>query len=126
MPSPDRFRKLDGLGWLTTAAAAVAGGCAWLFSPFLVSPFLQDFTFHGKLGPAWLTWVLVLSAFGASILLHEAGHCLAARYLGLPISQIRVSILRGTGSVEIDAELDRREEMWVTLAGPLRISLVSS
>lgn len=54
---------------------------------------------------------------GASVLVHELGHCLAARSLGVPVTQVRLYLLGGV------SELGRspatpREEAVIAAAGP--------
>jgi len=118
VPSPHRFRKLDGFDWLTRLAASVAGGCAWLFGPLLVGELLypRKALPPGPPQPGWVLVTMMLAAFAASIVIHEGGHWLAARRLHIPATQIRVGFFRA--AVELDADLSRTEELWITLAGP--------
>lgn len=62
--------------------------------------------------------VLAASALFASVLAHEYGHALMARFFGYRTLQISLHLFGGVA--EIDAQPRRpRDEFWVAVAGPL-------
>ncbi len=74
----------------------------------------------GAIGVAVLLAVLL----GLSVLVHELGHCLAARALGLPVVEVRLYLLGGV------SELGRmpssaREEAIIAAAGPALSAVLS-
>lgn len=64
-------------------------------------------------GPA--TAIYVLALFG-SVLLHELGHSLAARYYG--VKTVEIVMFPIGGVARLDRTLRAREELWIALAGP--------
>ena len=54
---------------------------------------------------------------GASVLLHELGHCFAARGLGLPVRRITIGVMGG--ATEIDEAQTPAREYAVAIAGPM-------
>ena len=73
---------------------------------------------------AMLVAALLAVLLGASVLIHELGHCLAARALGLPVIEVRLYLLGGV------SELGRmpasaREEAVIAAAGPALSALLS-
>lgn len=107
-------------------AAALAGGFAWLFSPVLL-PLVRSPQAPSS-NPVFLrlAWTLVelLLLFVTAIAIHEIGHCVAARALGVACHHAGrpKAAAKGGGTlywlVEIDADLTRRQEWLITLAGP--------
>ncbi len=73
-------------------------------------------TRQGSTDPAWYGASVVALLF-ASVLLHEAGHCLAARKIGGRAEQILIGPLGGLSVVS--PSHDRQSEIVITLAGPL-------
>lgn len=67
---------------------------------------------------SYLLALLFALALGASVLLHELGHTVVSRLLGLPVRRIVVFLLGGVS--EIDGEPRRpRDEFAIAAAGPL-------
>lgn len=65
----------------------------------------------------WLAGVLTASFLFVSVLIHEFGHVVAARWRGLPV--LRVSIFYLGGVAVIDAGgASALDELWLALAGP--------
>ena len=54
---------------------------------------------------------------GASVLVHELGHCLAARSLGVPVTEVRLYLLGGVSELG-RAPATPREEAVIAAAGP--------
>jgi Zn-dependent protease/CBS domain-containing protein len=66
----------------------------------------------------WAMAVLGMLGFFGSLLLHELGHSIVARYLGVPIKSITLFIFGGMAELgkEPSSALD---EFWIALAGPV-------
>lgn len=64
---------------------------------------------------------LVLLAF-ASVLLHELGHAVVSRRLGVPVSGIELGFFGGAAKM-VDLPRSARDEIWIAAAGPA-VSLV--
>ena len=63
-------------------------------------------------------WVVLLIIILASVLLHELGHGLAAKKLGIPILDIMLTPICGLARLERPPDTPR-DEVLVSLAGPL-------
>ena len=98
----------------------------WSFQIAIVAgiPVRIHFTFLLFLG--WITlsgwdthtlgWtVFVISVFGC-VLLHELGHALVARHLGVETREITLYPIGGIAS--LDGRPKPKEELWISLAGP--------
>mgnify|MGYP000713559769 CR=1 FL=1 len=84
------------------------------FTFLLLLVFLLFLGFSGRQsGPA--TAVYVLALFG-SVLLHELGHSLAARFYG--VKTVEIVMFPIGGVARLDRALRAREELWIALAGP--------
>ena len=90
-----------------------------LYAP-LVSRLLPDVGGWAAVGLA-ATFAVLL---GASVLLHELGHCLVALRLGIPVHRVRLFLLGGLSEL---ARTPRKpaQEGWIAAAGP-GVSLVLS
>lgn len=53
------------------------------------------------------------------VLLHELGHCLAARYFDFRVDSITLHILGGLALVDGDRRQTPKEEFWIIACGPL-------
>ncbi|MFW5813019.1 MAG: site-2 protease family protein [Fibrobacterota bacterium] len=71
-------------------------------------------------GLGWAVyWVMGLTVYAGlviSVLVHEGGHCIAARFLGLKIASVMLYPFGGV--LETFRLRSIREECWVALAGP--------
>lgn len=94
---------------------------SWLVSvlviAMLATPVVEQAIPGITRGPAVLVSVGLGVLLGVSVLLHELGHCLAARSLGVPVIEVRLYLLGGV------SELGRlpdspREEAVIAAAGP--------
>ena len=83
-----------------------------LYAP-LVSRLLPDVGGWAAVGLA-ATFAALL---GASVLLHELGHCLVALRLGIPVHRVRLFLLGGLSEL---ARTPRKpaQEGWIAAAGP--------
>ncbi len=86
---------------------------------FLLIPFIAFQT--APSGYAWdnVLWftILVIGVFG-SVLLHEYGHALTARFLGYSTRDIILSPIGGVARLEKFPK-NAKHELWITIAGPL-------
>lgn len=53
------------------------------------------------------------------LLLHEFGHCAAARYFGVEVRDITLYSIGGVASIQLSILNPAKEEFWITVAGPL-------
>ena len=90
--------------WFLFAAAIVV----------LYGPALEDTGVDDGYAAAALFSVLLL----ASVLLHEVGHCVVARLLGLPVRSITVTFLAGSTEITEPPQTPAREYA-VAVAGPM-------
>ncbi len=95
---------------------------SWFFVFFLVIYWLTG-NYQESLGPDKDTQAFLLGVISAvllfgSILLHELGHALAARRLGIGIASIDLWLFGGLAKMERDART-AGEEFKVAVAGPL-------
>lgn len=63
--------------------------------------------------------VVVLSAVYIIVLMHEFGHCLAARYYGYEVHRISLYPIGGLAQIKGDWSIRPKHEFWITLWGPL-------
>jgi len=73
----------------------------------------------------WQTavWLILLVVILASVLIHELGHALAARRLGIPIDDIMLTPICGLARLERAPDTPK-DEIIVAMAGPLANGLV--
>jgi Zn-dependent protease len=93
---------------------------SWFFVLFFLIYYLSDY-FHKVLGGSQQTAyaVAVAGALGyfASLILHELGHALAARRLGIPIAGIDLWFFGGLSQMRREPQ-SAGEELKVAVAGP--------
>jgi Zn-dependent protease len=102
---------------------------SWFFVFFLVIYWLTG-NYQESLGPDKDTQAFLLGVISAvllfgSILLHELGHALAARRLGIGIASIDLWLFGGLAKMERDART-AGEEFKVAVAGPLVTLLIAA
>ncbi|MTD16786.1 site-2 protease family protein [Nakamurella sp. YIM 132087] len=94
---------------------------SWLLSVVIIAalatPIVEQAVPGTTRGTSITIAILLGVLLGASVLVHELGHCMAARALGIPVLQVRLYLLGGV------SELGRvptraREEAVVAAAGP--------
>lgn len=96
-------------GWFAMFAV-LSAGLALIYFPGRVdglSPFYR-----------WMAGALVSLLVFASVILHEVGHSLVARYYGVVIEGIELFLLGGLSRMQREPE-HATAEFWVALAGPL-------
>ncbi len=86
---------------------------------FLLIPFIAFQTAPSGYAYENIFWftILVIGVFG-SVLLHEYGHALTARFLGYSTRDIILSPIGGVARLEKFPK-DSKHELWITIAGPL-------
>jgi Zn-dependent protease len=102
---------------------------SWFFVFFLVIYWLtgnyQDSLGPGKDTEAFLLGVISAVLLFGSILLHELGHALAARRLGIGISSIDLWLFGGLAKMDRDSRT-AGEEFKVAVAGPAVTALIAA
>jgi Zn-dependent protease/CBS domain-containing protein len=77
----------------------------------------------GEKQSGWATAIYIMALFG-SVLLHEVGHTLVARHYGIRTLEI---VMFPIGGVSRPERIPKgREELWVSLAGPLVNALIAA
>ncbi|HEY1457117.1 MAG TPA: site-2 protease family protein [Solirubrobacteraceae bacterium] len=96
-------------------------GTSWFFVLFLLIYYLSQYYFHELLGGSQTTAYVaaVIGALGyfASLILHELGHALTARRLGIPIVGIDLWFFGGISQMRREPQT-AGEEFKIALAGP--------
>lgn len=120
-PPPRARRRSFGIPLGRIGGIPIVLSLSWLLSVLLIAvlatPVVQQAIPAITTAAAILVSVGLGVLLGVSVLLHELGHCLAARALGLPVIEVRLYLLGGA------SELGRmpsspREEAVVAAAGP--------
>ena len=96
---------------------------SWLIIASLVTWSLSQKYFPSVLADAssatyWAMGLLGMLGFFGSLLLHELGHSIVARYLGVPIKSITLFIFGGMAELGKEPS-SARDEFWIALAGPV-------
>ncbi len=66
----------------------------------------------------WILGFITSILFFASVLLHELGHSLVARYFKIPVDDIVLLIFGGISKIKRNPQ-SPAQEFWIVLAGPL-------
>ncbi len=115
------FARPRSIKLLEIAGIRVGVDGTWFVMLFLLV-FLLSGSFRNVLGTsqttAYITTVITVMLFFASLLAHELGHAFAARRRGIAVDRIELFLFGGTTFMGRDAE-NPREEMQIALAGPL-------
>lgn len=72
----------------------------------------------------WVLGILTSVFITVSIVVHEIGHSLAARYFGIPIQRIHLYLFGGMAELQHRPH-NARQEWWIALAGPLASILLA-
>ncbi|MCX8225406.1 MAG: site-2 protease family protein, partial [Sulfitobacter sp.] len=96
---------------------------SWIIIASLVTWSLSQKYFPSVLADAssatyWAMGLLGMLGFFGSLLLHELGHSIVARYLGVPIKSITLFIFGGMAELGKEPS-SARDEFWIALAGPV-------
>jgi len=130
---------LDWLGPFAWIAASITGGIAWLFMPVgFAALFCRILPCAPVKSPSHdpsyaLTAAIAILSFVPALALHELGHYAVARKLDARVRAIglgpfewvlhhqgvRWTSPRLSGFLELEADLTRWEEAWITAAGPI-------
>jgi Zn-dependent protease len=112
-------RRASGARLGRVAGVPVVVAPSWfLFAAFIAvslgSSLAEE---HGR-GAGYTAATTVAVALGLSVLLHELGHCLVARLLGLPVRSITVTFMAGLTEVVEEPQTPAREYA-VAVVGPI-------
>ncbi|MET3805165.1 Zn-dependent protease [Nakamurella sp. UYEF19] len=119
--APRARRRSFGIPLGRIGGIPIVLSLSWLLSVLLIAvlatPVVQQAIPAITTAAAVLVSIGLGVLLGVSVLLHELGHCLAARSLGLPVIEVRLYLLGGV------SELGRmpgspREEAVIAAAGP--------
>ena len=96
---------------------------SWFYMFFLVVWLLADeyypAHYHDWLPVMyWVMGTITSLLFFFSVLLHELGHSLVARYFGIPVDDIVLLIFGGISKIRRNPQTPA-QEFWIVLAGPL-------
>lgn len=94
----------------------------WLFAFALITWSLANGFFPAQYpewrgGTYWITGTVASLLLFASVLLHELGHSLVARWLGYPVESITLFIFGGVSKIKGEASAPRHE-FWIAAVGP--------
>lgn len=88
----------------------------WTFLLLLAWAGAAQFMVGGSTG-AIVSGVIFIGSIFVCVILHELGHCLAARHFGISTRDITLSPLGGLAALE-ESPRNWKEELWIALAGP--------
>ncbi len=120
-PAPRPPRTSGGIPVGRLGGIEIVLSWSWLLSVaiivFLATPVVRN-AVPGT-STATAAWVAALLGvlLGASVLVHELGHCLAARSLGVPVTEVRLYLLGGVSELG-RSPATAREEAVIAAAGP--------
>ena len=107
----------------TVALARIFGVPVRLHFTFLLLLVFLVINGIGEKQSGWATAIYIMALFG-SVLLHEVGHTLVARHYGIRTLEI---VMFPIGGVSRPERIPKgREELWVSLAGPLVNALIAA
>ena len=97
---------------------------SWFFIAVLVAAALASSFSQNSSGAAvWIAASLSSVGFFGSVIGHELSHSLVAIRRGIPVRQVRLFIFGGVSELEHEAA-NPRDELAVTIAGPLSSALI--
>jgi len=116
-----RLGTIGGVKITARPSAIVASIALWAVATEVATAF-----FHASLAAGILQGLIVTLLHWLSDLLHQAGHAIAARSVGYPMSGLRLWFLLSSGLYPLDEpELPARTHVRRALGGPI-ISLIVS
>lgn len=99
---------------------------SWFFIAVLVAAALASSFSQTASGAAvWIAASLSSVGFFGSVIVHELSHSLVAVRRGIPVRQVRLFIFGGVSELEHEAA-NPRDELAVTIAGPLSSALIGA
>jgi Zn-dependent protease len=115
------FRRPGSIKLMDVFGIRIGVDVSWFLILFLLifwlSPNFRT-TLHSSDGVAYLTTVITVLLFFASLVWHELGHAIAARRQGIEIRRIDLYLFGGLAQMSRDARTPS-EEFKVAAAGPL-------
>ena len=120
-PAPRPPRTAGGIPVGRLGGIKIVLSWSWLLSVAIIVVLATPVVRNAVPGTSTATaaWVAALLGvlLGASVLVHELGHCLAARSLGVPVTEVRLYLLGGVSELG-RAPATAREEAVIAAAGP--------
>lgn len=107
---------------VSVAGIKIGIDLSWFFIAILVTwtlaaVYFPDFVPHLSTGTYWIMGFIGMLGLFISVLLHELGHALVAKYYKIPISRITLFILGGLAEIEKEPETPWVEFL-MAIAGP--------
>lgn len=128
-PSRPRPKLPDGIPLGRWAGIRIVLSWSWLLSVIVITglavPVLGRIVPDIGTSAAVAVGVLLAVLLGLSVLIHELGHCLAARLFGLPVLQVRLYLLGGVSELGRSPSTPREESV-VAAAGPALSALLGA
>jgi Zn-dependent protease len=114
-------RRPGSIKLMTVSGIRIGVDGSWFLILFLMifwlSPSFRD-ALHSSQGVAYLTTVVTVLLFFASLVLHELGHAFVARRHGIEVRRIELFLFGGITQMSRDASTPG-EEFRISVAGPL-------
>jgi Zn-dependent protease len=115
------FRRSRSIKLMSVAGIRIGVDGTWFVMLFvlifLLSGSVKD-ALHSSGDVAYLTAVVTVLLFFASLIVHELGHAIAARRAGIEVQRIELFLFGGTTYMNRDAQTPM-EEFKIAVAGPL-------
>ena len=115
------FRRPRSIKLMSVAGIRIGVDGTWFVMLFvlifLLSGSFKD-ALHSSDDVAYLTTVVTVLLFFASLIVHELGHAFAARRAGIEVQRIELFLFGGTTYMSRDSETPG-EEFKIAAAGPL-------
>lgn len=115
------FRRPHSIKLMSVAGIRIGADGTWFVMLFvlifLLSGSFKD-ALHSSGDVGYLTTVVTVLLFFASLIIHELGHAIAARRAGIEVQRIELFLFGGTTYMSRDSETPA-EEFKIAVAGPL-------
>jgi Zn-dependent protease len=121
------FRRPGSIKLLDIAGIRIGVDATWFLFLFVIIFWLSGQfrdVLHSSDAVAYLTTVVTVLLFFASLIVHELGHAVAARREGITVKRIELFMFGGLTQMSRDTQTPG-EELRVAAAGPLGTALVA-
>ncbi|HLH15280.1 MAG TPA: site-2 protease family protein [Solirubrobacteraceae bacterium] len=115
------FRRSHSIKLMSVAGIRIGVDGSWFVMLFLLIFLLSGWfqgALHSSSGIVYLTTVVTVLLFFASLIVHELGHAFAARHEGIQVRRIELFLFGGTTHMDRDSQTPG-EEFRIAAAGPL-------